>query len=159
MNIFMLDNDLEKCAQMHVDKHVVKQLLEYTQLLCSAYYFTDEAEKSPYKLTHKNHPCSKWVRESLDNWLLLQELVVELYVEYQYRYSNKLHKSGELALTLTPPNLPYSGRTTLPQCMPDKYRHDDVVRAYRAYYNGEKQGLFNWKFRPTPNWVSQERVG
>lgn len=153
MNIFVLDNDLEKCAQMHVDKHVVKQLLEYTQLLCSTYYFTGEQHKSPYRLAHKNHPCTKWVRESLDNWLWLQDLAVELYAEYQHRYSNKTHKSGEIVLSLDPPNLLSVGRTAFPQCMPNQYKAKDIVTAYRAYYNGDKRDLFNWKFRPIPSWI------
>ena len=33
MNIFYLDADPVKCAQAHVDKHVVKMILEYAQLL------------------------------------------------------------------------------------------------------------------------------
>lgn len=36
MNIFILDNDIEKCAQYHVDKHVSKMILESSQLLCTA---------------------------------------------------------------------------------------------------------------------------
>jgi hypothetical protein len=28
MNIFFLDYDVKKCAQYHVDKHVVKMILE-----------------------------------------------------------------------------------------------------------------------------------
>ena len=33
MNIFFLDPDVRECAQAHVDKHVVKMILEYDQLL------------------------------------------------------------------------------------------------------------------------------
>lgn len=35
MNIFILDNDIEKCAHAHTDKHM-KQILEAAQLLCTA---------------------------------------------------------------------------------------------------------------------------
>lgn len=49
---------------MHVNKHVVKMILESVQLLCSAHYMTNENNNStykpPYKLTHKNHPSSIW---------------------------------------------------------------------------------------------------
>ena len=31
-------------------------ITEYNQLLCSAYYFTDNIPDNIYKLTHKNHP-------------------------------------------------------------------------------------------------------
>ena len=36
MNIFVLDNDIEKCAQYHCDKHVVKMILESAQMLSAA---------------------------------------------------------------------------------------------------------------------------
>ena len=36
MNIFVLDRDLVKSAQAHVDKHIVKMPLETAQLLCTA---------------------------------------------------------------------------------------------------------------------------
>ena len=36
MNLFFLDNDLDKCAEYHVDKHIVKMPLEAAQLLCTA---------------------------------------------------------------------------------------------------------------------------
>ena len=33
MNVFVLDTNPMRCAQYHCDKHVVKMLLEYTQLM------------------------------------------------------------------------------------------------------------------------------
>ena len=36
MNLFYLDEDLDKSAQYHVDKHIVKMPLEAAQLLCTA---------------------------------------------------------------------------------------------------------------------------
>ena len=63
MNIFFLDYDVKKCAKYHVDKHVVKMILETAQLLCGVHHVTahDTAHDTahvPYKLSHKNHPCS-----------------------------------------------------------------------------------------------------
>ena len=60
MNIFFLHILPQVCAQMHIDKHVIKMILETTQLLCSAHHMTISNEKTPcytpcYKLTHKNH--------------------------------------------------------------------------------------------------------
>ena len=37
MNIFYLHNDPSTCAKMHVDKHCVKMILEYAQLLSTAH--------------------------------------------------------------------------------------------------------------------------
>ena len=83
MNIFVLDTDPIKAAQYHADKHVVKMITETAQLLNSTYYFTNEKDKASYKLTHKNHPCSIWARESLDNWVWLKQLGLALYDEYK----------------------------------------------------------------------------
>ena len=96
MNIFFLHKDPKKCAIMHVNKHVVKMILESTQMLCSVHHVCKQIDPNysytpPYKLAHKNHPCSIWVRESLSNYLWLIELAKELSKEYTYRYG-KSHK-------------------------------------------------------------------
>ncbi len=45
MNIFVLDWDIKKCVKYHVDKHVVKMILETAQLLCGVHHMTDQAFK------------------------------------------------------------------------------------------------------------------
>lgn len=155
MNIFILDQDLQKNAEYHVDKHVVKMILEQTQLLSSVYYFTNEPAAAPYRLTHKNHPCAKWVRESLSNWKWLKNFTIVLANEYTYRYG-KYHKSGELAKDLPDPELIDIGITPFPQAMPVQYQDEDPVKAYRSYYLGEKSHLFSWKKRQIPKWVVEE---
>ena len=68
MNIFVLDLDVKKCAEYHVDKHVVKMILESAQLLCGVHHIVSPDNVNiPYKLSHKNHPCSIWTRKSLSN--------------------------------------------------------------------------------------------
>lgn len=84
---------MKKCAEYHVDKHVVKMILETSQLLCGAHWVC--GSEAPYKLSHKNHPCSIWVRKSLSNYLYLCELGLELGREYTHRYGKK-HKSIEI---------------------------------------------------------------
>ena len=44
MNIFYLDEDPVTCARMHVDKHVVKMIVEYAQLLSTAHRVVDGRE-------------------------------------------------------------------------------------------------------------------
>lgn len=87
MNIFYLDSNPTLCAKYHNDKHVVKMILETAQLLCGVHWVT--GKEAPYKLSHKNHPCSIWVRSSLENYLWLCELGLELCDEYTYRYGKK----------------------------------------------------------------------
>ena len=42
MNIFFLDENPTLSAQYHVDKHVVKMILETAQLLCSVHHVTEQ---------------------------------------------------------------------------------------------------------------------
>ena len=44
MNIFYLDKEVVPCAQMHLDKHCVKMILEYAQLLSTAHRVLDGME-------------------------------------------------------------------------------------------------------------------
>ena len=41
MNIFYLDNDPIKSAELHCDKHVVKMIIEYAQLMSTAHRVLD----------------------------------------------------------------------------------------------------------------------
>lgn len=45
MNIFFLHFDTKKCAQMHLDKHVVKMILESAQLLSTVHHVSNEENK------------------------------------------------------------------------------------------------------------------
>jgi len=153
MNIFILDLDIKKCAEYHCDKHVVKMLLETSQILCSAFYYTNESHRSPYKLAHKNHPCTIWARESLSNWLWLRDLGLSLYDEYKKRYNNKDHKSGDVILALDAPDLIDKGLTPFAQAMPLEYRNDDAVKAYRDYYKGEKFDILKYNNCEWPEWL------
>lgn len=152
MNIFFLDNDIRKCAIYHNDKHVVKMILETAQLLCGVHSII--GNEAPYKLSHKNHPCSIWCRESLSNYLLLSELGLELCKEYTYRYG-KRHKSQDVIewCICNKPNIQDIGITEQPQAMPEQYKvKGNAVQSYRNYYMGEKKGFCTWKNRETPNW-------
>ena len=156
MNIFILDNDITKCAEYHVDKHVVKMCLESAQLLCTLRGLTTrEIRDFPYLPNHFNHPCSIWVRKSLDNYEWLYCLALSLNDEYGYRYGGKTHKSIEVVLKLPDIDLPSKGLTPFAQAMPDEYKNEDAVIAYRNYYNQDKKHLLSWKYRRTPEWINQ----
>jgi len=152
MNIFLLDENLEKCAQYHVNRHVVKMILESAQLLCSAHHICGELEP-PYKLAHKNHPCSIWVRKSLSNYLYLCELGLELSKEYTFRYG-KHHKSTDVIQWCLNnlPNIPDIGFTFPALAMPEQYKSNSYVESYRKYYIYEKNKIADWKNREIPYW-------
>ena len=172
MNIFYLDHDVNKCAEMHCDKHVVKMILEYAQMLCTAHHCKDtyicektwlpkkvNAEKlnQLYKSTHMMHPSSVWARASLQHYNWLYNLFCAVCDEYTYRYG-KVHatdKKLRKALEKLPDNIPVKRMTPFklamksnPECM-----FDDPIKSYRAFYK-TKEARFSmvWTKRETPDW-------
>ncbi len=177
MNIFYLSNNTKECSQMHVDRHVIKMIVEYSQLLSTAHRVLDGVEYIDsssgrkikrwklgssyepilYKATHINHPSAIWVRQSYDNYRWLVSLLCQLCKEYTYRYG-KIHKvesSGlyEL-LTYAPFNIRPGVFTEPTPAMPTEYIiKGDSIQSYKNYYNGSKQHLHNWKNRPIPDFI------
>lgn len=125
MNIFYLHNDPVTCAEMHNDKHCIKMILEYCQLLSTAHRILDGTETQAksktgrnvkrwvldrknvygkivlediiYSATHISHPSAVWVRQSVLNYKWLHSLLVALCKEYTYRYG-KVHKCEQIGL-------------------------------------------------------------
>ena len=158
MNIFVLDKDPAKAAAMHCDKHVTKMCLEYAQLLCTAAHVLGVGDDSLYKQTHTNHPCAVWTRSSEANVLWLGWLLFELGKQHVYRYDTT-HKSvevGRLAAKALYTRATFLRQRITPfaQAMPDQYKDKNPVKAYRAYYIGEKQSIARWAHGPTPRWWS-----
>ena len=168
MNIFVLDRNPKITAQMHLDKHVTKMSIEYAQLLSSAHHAwsqpDDPALVGLYKMTHKNHPATIWVRSHPEHYRWLYELACATWDEYTYRYG-KIHASSRLrnVLANTPPMVGCGRATPPPQCMPDIYKVGGpvlayehgwalAVEAYRQYYLLCKQSFATWKVRPMPQW-------
>lgn len=178
MNIFALDSDPEKAAKYHVDKHTVKMILEYSQLLSTAHrvidgkeinvlsktgrkvtrqVLPDNRESILYTATHVNHPSAIWVRESRENYLWCLELLKEVCKEYTYRYG-RVHKSEGSGvvreLCSVPSGIKSSALTPVRLAMPDEYKvAGDHVASYRKYYKEGKQHLHNWRNRPVPEWL------
>ena len=151
MNIFVLDKEVEKCAEYHCDKHVIKMILESAQMLSAVVRLN--GHDIGYKLTHKNHPCTIWARESLSNYNWLVRLTRLLNYEYRYRYDKDInHKSYDLVRTLPVPKISDIGLTPFAQAMPDQYKNKNAVKAYRDYYINEKSSFLTWTKRKTPNW-------
>ena len=157
MNIFYLDSNPKLAAEYHLDKHVIKMILESAQLLCTAHIIIDKvssAEKNLYHLTHINHPCSVWARTSINNYMWLYNLFTSLCDEYMFRYE-KMHKTDvrfRHVLKTPPVNMLNVEFTSPAQAMPIKYKNSDSILAYRNYYINEKYKFASWKKRETPFW-------
>ena len=179
MNIFYLDPSASRSAELHCDKHVVKMIVEYAQLLSTTHRVLDGEmyidsssgrkikrwrhpdsgfEANLYKACFVNHPSAVWVRESPWNYNWLHALWYSLCGEYTYRY-NKDHATYiKLAkyLQATPANLFFDKEATvLPQCMPDDVKADDPVDAYQNYYIKYKKDFARWTRRPTPEFMKE----
>lgn len=151
MNIFILALQVVTCARYHVDRHVVKMILESAQMLCTVCHL--KGGTAPYKPAHQKHPCTLWVQESLANWRYLKELAKALNDEYKYRFNHtNNHKSWDVIASLQePPELEDKGLTPFAQAMPEQYRvPGDAVKAYRQYYIGAKFHLAQWSKRRVP---------
>jgi hypothetical protein len=156
MNIFVLDENPQIAAQMHNDKHVVKMILETAQLLCGVHWVTDSQHLIPYKLSHKNHPCSIWVRECIENYIWLCDLGLSLCEEYTYRYG-KRHKSQDIIewALVNKPELKENGDITpFALAMPDECKKTSAVDSYRLYYITHKSNISSWKNRNKPYWYN-----
>ena len=158
LNIFYLHESPTTAAEYMCNKHVVKMILESAQLLCTAHHTCPSNAERPekfYKKTHVNHPSAIWARTSKDNYLWLTAHANALLSEYTHRYE-KQHASTSVIdwCSTNIPNIPDLGFTDMPQCMPEEYKTDNPVIAYRDYYNQAKSHLHSWKNRPVPIWIS-----
>tara|TARA_B100001564_G_C20614707_1_gene659287 strand:- start:305 stop:826 length:522 start_codon:yes stop_codon:yes gene_type:complete len=159
MNIFYLDRDPIIAAQNMCDKHVVKMILESAQMLSTAHRVLDgddiANEKGMYKMAHKNHPSTIWVRSSVHNYMWLYVHMTALMNEYTYRYG-KHHATERLLepLSKSPTSIPMVDYTDPPQCMPEECKNKDTVLAYQKYYIEEKKDFATWKSRAMPEWFN-----
>ena len=179
MNIFYLDSDPVKCAQAHLDKHVVKMILEYAQLLSTAHRILDGTQSTVlsesgrkkkvwqlpdhrdsvlYSCTHANHPSAVWARDNYHNYKRLYALFVATCDEYTYRYG-KVHLTDQKLreVLATPPNFVDDHRTRVlldpTPAMPDECKiAGDVVGSYRKYYIDKKADMAKWTNREPPEW-------
>jgi hypothetical protein len=180
MNIFYLDHNPAECAEMHNDKHVVKMILEYAQLLSTAHRFLDgtlidgysktgrkqkryvlssDLDSTLYASTHINHPSAIWVRQSPENYIWLSNLLIALCEEYTHRYG-KTHKVERVGLCFVllkniPKNIANNGFTQPTPAMPDEVKiPGNSIASYQNYYINNKSHLANWKNRESPVWYS-----
>ena len=149
MNIFYLDKDPVKAAQVQYNKHVVKMILESAQMLCTAHHCygdKDQVENVPYKQAHLNHPSTVWTRRSKSTYMWLYNHMMALGDEYTKRYGKK-HLSITKCehLRCYPMDIPHEPFEQPPQCMPDEYKDPCSVQAYWNYYIGEKHTISNPK--------------
>lgn len=165
MNIFYLHLDPRVAAIYHCDKHVVKMIIESAQMLYCAHWVICpfSLPDTAYKMAHKNHPCTIWVRESYENYMWLCALAWWLCKEYQHRYGfQKTHKTQSHIewLLQNPPNLPRLGMTQFRMAMPDEFKQENPLEAYRLFYRENKmkqRGIVKYTKRDMPEFLIEIR--
>jgi hypothetical protein len=155
MNIFVLSLCPMLCAKMHCDKHVVKMITEYGQLLSTCHHMMSSSPSNLlFKKCFPKHPCSIWLRESSANYIWLYQLFCCLCREYTYRYG-KIHKTEtrlKILLNEIPDLLPDEPMTVFRQAMPDNLKLKNPILAYHSYYRHSKRHIANWSGRNVPWW-------
>jgi hypothetical protein len=154
MNIFASDACPIKSAKFLDDKRVVKMVLESAQMLSTALHCV--GADSPYKPTHKNHPCSIWARNTKKNYIWLYKHFIALLQEYTNRYG-KIHKCAEhkQAFINGRKYIPSGELQPHPNCARNKeynidYSNLEVHEAYVRYLKAR------WKTdKRTPTWNKQ----
>ena len=163
MNIFYFDECPIKSAQAQPDKMLVKMPLETAQMLCTAHRVLDGDDYADanglYKTAYKNHPCTIWARESWDNYRWLYKHFIALGDEYKHRYGRE-HASFvklERPLCRRPRNIKVGKMTPVAQAMPDQYKDDDPIKAYRNYCINEKHYAKWEQGRAKPDWWTTKK--
>ena len=181
MNIFFFNADPKVCAEQHCDRHVVKMIVEYSQLLSTAHrvldgemkilpkvsksgrisnrkvwqFRPDDArEEILYQATHINHPSAKWVRHSKQNYLGLLSLLKELIAEFKFRFNRTQHKSEQLIhpLSTPPENIQDVSFSPPWRAMPPEFK---VPRNVNNYCQLSYQDYFNAEKQHLASWKNR----
>lgn len=136
MNIFASHPDPHMAALNLDDKRKNNMIRENCQMLSTACRWFGYEDEDIYKLTHLNHPCNKWVRESRANyfWLCRHTIALLDIFGKQHKCRPILTRLIELSELIPPGPL-----TTHPNCAANKalgisFHHiEDVYVAYRLY--------------------------
>ena len=136
MNIFVTDLDPTLSARDLADRHVVKMILETTQILSTVLRLRGVDDPDLYKITHASHPSVVWAGASPVNTAWAYRHARDLAEEYTVRYG-KIHACertlGQIArhdpdmaaISDPPRDFVYVG--------PAEHWTGDVPTSYRTY--------------------------
>ena len=162
MNLFPLHDDPLEASYLNCDTHLNKILIEAAQMLCIPFHL--QHVEAPYKPTHVNHPVSKWVRESRENFVWTLIHAYGLYLERRDRL-NKDHKTVKVldwindnGASLT---FPKEERTAFAIAISeDKLCREDPewnttnpVKCYQLLYKHDKKAIAKWTDRDIPEFM------
>lgn len=159
--------DPREAAAHHGDKHVIKMILESVQMLITCHHhmnvdplwkesFERHCGRAPYKPTHSNHPCNKWIRETSMNYEWLACLAEALCEEKNIRWTSSRPHACEPMVRWLRENCPSASGplTPPPKAMPEEYKVEGVdfeasLQSYKNYYAFKaSKGIVQYKRLP-----------
>lgn len=170
MNIFVTNPFPSESALVLPDKHIVKMPLECCQMLAivaskkwgHGYGTIPKKDGTPYateKGAFRNHPCTKWANETINNAYWLIKWGLNLCDEYTLRYEKEHSCQNSLihAYYLFPKGK-ITEVTPFARAMPDEFKHDtsiDTFTAYKRYIASKPWVASNYLRMPKrkPEWV------
>jgi len=187
MNLFVFSKRPRRNAQLYCDQHVRKILLELTQMLYTAYHAllpvsdvrawlrANDAPGGGYRPTHVDHPVTRWVRATPQNYRYAATTALALCDEFEHRFG-KPHACRRHVVWLVV-HTPFNDGacdasagarrrrlTPFAQAMPGAYKDPtSAKRAYRRYARAEKRVFANgrsmptWTRRPVPRFMLTEQ--
>jgi len=163
MNIFVLDENPVKSAQAMDCVRVPKMVTESAQMMASAlrrWGATDEQmpltkSGSPYKGGYHHHPCTIFAGDTRANFKWLAHHAEALLDEYYHRFG-KVHACHNPIYQMSSMSkmIPEGDLMPFAQAMPDEFKHEDAVQAYRAYYHSKihSAGGVHYRHTSPPDW-------
>ena len=167
MNIFILDPSPELAARAVDDRRVGAALKEVAQMLATASIALGGAPPlrvngQPYRPTHANHPCSRWVGSSLAAWEWTVAYATSLSAEHRARFGTA-HRSFDAVIAcdqgpkpqaVDAPLLFVIGMKNASEPSGALLAADRAVAVYRDYYRLAK-GLtaVYRRGREAPSWM------
>ena len=170
MNIFVTSPCPKESAIVLPDRHVNKMSLETCQMLSivasekwgHGYGTLPKTDETPYKTdkgAFRNHPCTRWAAETIDNAYWLIKWGMNLCDEYTLRY-NKTHSCYNTLLQAYYlfPKGKIDKVTSFARAMPDEYKLDnsiDTFTAYKMYVASKPWVKDNYLRLPNrkPSWI------
>lgn len=145
MNLFVVDENPEIAAKQLCNKHIVKMPTETANMLLWPFQklgaeLPKTKSNTIIKLSHENHPATKWLMESYDNYVWAFLHLEALCIEYKKRFKrthfaeNYLNFCSE-RMGMCP--FPTIERTPFVKCFSiykDVITEPDPVKAYRQFY-------------------------
>lgn len=142
MNIFAIEGDAKtgeidwvKSAQSQDNYRVVKMILESCQILSTV--LNEQGFQAPYRSFNPKHPSCLWAAESSNNFANLVAHTQAMLEEYTLRFG-KTHKCEQVLAKILeiydPGKFATNEPTPLKLAMPDSFKHENPVLAYRKFY-------------------------